>query len=76
MVTADKELDTKGLNCPLPILKTKKELASMSAGQTIHVIATDPGSVGDFEAFCQQTGHLLIESTVVDDSFHFHIEKR
>jgi tRNA 2-thiouridine synthesizing protein A len=56
----DKELDTSGLNCPLPILKAKKALAELQAGQVLKVIATDPGSARDFQAFARQTGHELI----------------
>lgn len=56
-----KELDTRGLNCPLPILKTKKMLAEMMAGEVLKVVSTDPGSVRDFQAFARQTGNELIE---------------
>ena len=55
-----KELDTSGLNCPLPILKAKKALADMSSGQVLKVLATDPGSTRDFQAFARQTGHELV----------------
>jgi len=57
----DKELDTRGLNCPLPILKAKKALADMASGEVLKVTATDPGSVRDFQAFARQTGNELIE---------------
>ncbi len=57
----DKEIDTRGLNCPLPILKAKKALADMDAGQLLKVLATDPGSLRDFQAFARQTGHELVE---------------
>ena len=57
----DRELDARGLNCPLPILKAKKALAEMSSGQTLKIIATDSGSVRDFQAFAKQTGNELIE---------------
>lgn len=57
---ADRELDTSGLNCPLPILKAKKALAEMQAGQVLKVVATDPGAPHDFQSFCKQTGHELI----------------
>lgn len=57
----DKEIDTRGLNCPLPILKAKKALAELSSGQILKVIASDPGSVRDFQAFAQQTGNTLLE---------------
>lgn len=59
-MTADKELDACGLNCPLPILKTKKSLNDMQSGQTLRVLTTDPGSVKDLEAFCKQTGHHFV----------------
>lgn len=58
----DKELDTRGLNCPLPILRCKKALAEITAGQVLKVVATDPGSVKDFQAFARQTGHEIIAS--------------
>ena len=60
---ADKTLDTKGLNCPLPILKAKKEIMALPPGGTLEVLATDPGSVADFQAFCRQTKHQLLEQT-------------
>ena len=59
---ADKTLDTKGLNCPLPILKTKKAMQDVPNGGTLEVLATDPGSVADFEAFCRTTGNTLVVS--------------
>ncbi|HEX22593.1 MAG TPA: sulfurtransferase TusA family protein, partial [Chromatiales bacterium] len=62
MADFDQELDASGLNCPLPILRAKKALAALSAGQVLHIIATDPGSVKDFEAFAKQTGNELVES--------------
>ena len=58
---ADKTLDAKGLNCPLPILKTKKAIGEVPKGGTLEVLATDPGSVADFEAFCKTTGNTLVE---------------
>ena len=58
----DRDLDVKGLNCPLPILRTKKALAEMQTGQTLRVLATDPGSVKDFQAFARQTGNELVTS--------------
>jgi tRNA 2-thiouridine synthesizing protein A len=67
---ADKELDARGLNCPLPILKAKKALADMHSGQTLCVISTDTGSVRDFQAFAKQTGNELIEQQTVG-SDHF-----
>jgi len=65
---ADHTLDTKGLNCPLPILKAKKALKEVPAGGTLEVLSTDPGSVADFEAFCRQTGNELLEQSIDDDS--------
>ena len=59
----DKELDTCGLNCPLPILKAKKMLADMASGQTLKVLATDPGAQRDFDAFAKQTGHTVLQNT-------------
>lgn len=72
----DKELDVKGLNCPLPILRAKKALADMTSGQTLKVIATDPGSVKDFVAFCKQTGNSLLASEDSGKEFSFVISKR
>ena len=60
-MNAQKELDTRGLNCPLPILKAKKALADMRSGEVLKVVATDPGSVRDFQAFARQTGNELVE---------------
>ncbi len=60
MNTTDQTLDARGLSCPLPILKTRKALNAMNAGEILHVIATDPGSVKDISAFCQQTGNELV----------------
>jgi tRNA 2-thiouridine synthesizing protein A len=74
--TIDKELDVKGLNCPLPILRAKKALADMSSGQTLKVIATDPGAVKDFAAFCKQTGNALLSSDDSGKEFTFVISKR
>ena len=75
MADFDQELDASGLNCPLPILRAKKSLTGMSAGQVLHIIATDPGSVKDFEAFAKQTGNELIESTEEGGKFKFLIKK-
>ncbi|MBV5273452.1 sulfurtransferase TusA family protein [Lamprocystis purpurea] len=71
----DQELDASGLNCPLPILRAKKTLNAMTPGQVLHVIATDPGSVKDFDAFAKQTGNDLIESKEEGGKFHFLIKK-
>ena len=69
---ANKELDTRGLNCPLPILKAKKALADMASGQVLKVLATDPGSMRDFQAFARQTGNELLEqSQSADEYIHF-----
>lgn len=75
MADFDQELDASGLNCPLPILRAKKTLNGMTAGQILHVIATDPGSVKDFDAFAKQTGNELVESKEDGGKFHFLIKK-
>ena len=71
----DKEIDTRGLNCPLPILKAKKALADMVSGQTLKVVATDAGSVRDFQAFTKQTGNELLEQQTVGDEY-IHVMRR
>lgn len=71
----DAELDASGLNCPLPILRAKKALAGLSGGQVLRVIATDSGSVKDFEAFARQTGNELLESGTEDGKFTFLLRK-
>ena len=71
-----KELDVKGLNCPLPILRAKKALTDMETGQILRVVATDPGSVKDFAAFCKQTGNPLLSSEETAAAFTFLISKR
>lgn len=71
-----KVLDVKGLNCPLPILRAKKALADMASGQVLKVVATDPGSVNDFAAFCKQTGNPLLSSNETPTEFTFVISKR
>ncbi|MEE8351932.1 MAG: sulfurtransferase TusA family protein [Rhodospirillales bacterium] len=68
-------LDTSGLNCPLPVLKAKKALKGLAEGDSLTVIATDPSSVKDFEAFCQQTGDDLLDSKAEDGVFTFVIKK-
>ncbi|AKH20204.1 sulfurtransferase TusA family protein [Sedimenticola thiotaurini] len=75
MADFDDELDASGLNCPLPILRAKKSLTAMDAGKVLHIIATDPGSVKDFEAFSKQTGNELLESREEGGKFHFLIKK-
>ena len=72
----DKEVDVTGLNCPLPILRCKKGLSDMGAEQVLKVISTDPGSVKDFNAFCVQTGHQLLQLDQNDNTFVFYIKKR
>jgi len=67
-------LDTKGLNCPMPILKAKKAIKELNAGETLEVFATDPGAVRDFEAFSRATGNALIESVEEDGIFRFVLE--
>ena len=71
----DNELDATGLNCPLPILRAKKALAGMSTGQTLKVLATDPGSVKDFEAFARQTGNDLLQSDEEEGKLRFFLKK-
>ncbi|WP_210547276.1 sulfurtransferase TusA family protein [Rhodoferax sp. PAMC 29310] len=71
----DKEVDTRGLNCPLPILKAKKALAEMQSGQTLKVVSSDSGSLRDFQAFAKQTGNELLEQETVGDEF-IHVMRR
>ena len=71
MAEFDEELDASGLNCPLPILRAKKALNGMEAGKILRIVATDPGSVKDFEAFAKQTGNELMESTEEEGKFCF-----
>jgi tRNA 2-thiouridine synthesizing protein A len=70
------ELDTRGMNCPLPILKAKKALAGMASGDVLKVVATDPGSVRDFQAFARQTGNELLEQTSANDEFVHFLRRR
>ncbi len=70
-----KELDTSGLNCPMPILRAKKALKELQTGDILRVTATDPGSVKDFEAFAKQTGNELLESTTEGETFIYRIQK-
>ena len=72
----DKELDARGLNCPLPILRTKKSLTDMLSGQILKVLATDPGSVRDFQAFSKQTGNELVASEIAANEFIFFMKKK
>ncbi|MEI6804592.1 MAG: sulfurtransferase TusA family protein [Burkholderiales bacterium] len=71
----DKEIDTRGLNCPLPILKAKKALSEMVSGQVLKVVASDPGSVRDFQAFAKQTGNELVEQETVGEEY-IHVLRR
>jgi len=71
----DMELDARGLNCPLPILRAKKSIAQLADGQILKIIATDPGSVKDFEAFCKQTGNELMQSNDENGEFVFLLKK-
>ena len=75
MSNFDQELDARGLNCPLPILRAKKTLNTMIGGQILKIMATDPGSVKDFEAFAKQTGNELLNSSELDGEFHFMLKK-
>jgi tRNA 2-thiouridine synthesizing protein A len=75
MSNYDLELDASGLNCPLPLLKTKKALASMQKGQTLRVIATDPWAPADFVAFTTQTGHTLLESSESEGKYYLVLKK-
>jgi tRNA 2-thiouridine synthesizing protein A len=75
MIVIDAELDTSGLNCPLPILKAKKALATLCSGQVLRIIATDPESVRDFEGFSQQLGHTLLEAREDAGRFYFLMRK-
>lgn len=72
----NKELDARGLNCPLPILRTKKALTDMASGQVLKILATDPGAVKDFEAFSKQTGNALLSSDSANNEFVFFMRKR
>ena len=75
MQEVKKELDTRGLNCPLPILKAKKALADMASGELLRVVSTDAGSVRDFQAFARQTGNDLVEQTTAGADF-MHVLRR
>ena len=69
----DRELDASGLNCPLPILKTRQSIKTMTSGEVLRMVSTDPGSVKDIEAFCNQTGHDLIAAGETDGGYEFLI---
>ncbi len=72
----DKELDARGLNCPLPILRAKKALTDLRSGQVLKVLATDPGAVKDFQAFSRQTGHELLSHAEANKEFSFFMRKK
>lgn len=72
----DRDLDVKGLNCPLPILRTKKALAEMQSGQILRVLATDPGSLKDFPAFARQTGNELVQQKEENRVFEFYLKRK
>ena len=71
-----KEIDTRGLNCPLPILRAKKALADMTSGQVLKILATDPGSVRDFQAFARQSGNELVGQETVGEEFLHYLRRR
>ncbi len=73
---ANKELDARGLNCPLPILKAKKALADMASGEVLKIVATDPGSVRDFQAFAKQTGNDLLKQDATSNEYVHFIKRR
>ena len=76
VMDATRELDTRGLNCPLPILKAKKALAEMVSGELLRVVSTDPGSVRDFQAFARQTGNELVEQTQAGTDYAHLLRRR
>lgn len=76
MKEVDIELDVKGLNCPMPLLKAKKAINEMAGGEKIKVLATDPGSVRDFELFAKQSGHQLLDSGSIDGVYYYYLQKK
>ena len=76
VTTHDKELDARGMNCPLPILRARKALNEMASGQVLRIVATDPGSVKDFEAFSKQTGNELLSHSAGEKEYIFYIRKK
>ena len=72
----DRELDARGLNCPLPILRTKKALNEMQTGAVLRVLATDPASIKDFQAFSKQTGNALLEHSEAEGVFQFYLRRK
>lgn len=75
-IAVDKEIDTRGLNCPLPILRAKKALADMAGGQVLKVVSTDPGSNRDFQAFCKQTGNDLLGQQAIGKDYIHYVKRR
>jgi len=75
-IAFDRELDTQGLNCPLPILRAKKALAELASGQVLKIVCTDPGSIRDFKAFAKQTGNELLAQEAVDELFVHFLKRR
>lgn len=75
-IRVDKEIDTRGLNCPLPILRAKKALSDMTTGQILKIVATDPGSMRDFQAFSKQTGNELLLQKTIDREFVHFLKRR
>lgn len=75
-MNVDKELDARGLNCPLPILRAKKALTEISSGKILKITSTDPGSVKDFQAFAKQTGNELLESAEARGEYTFYVRKK
>jgi tRNA 2-thiouridine synthesizing protein A len=75
-IAVDREVDARGLNCPLPILRTKKALNDMNTGQVLRILATDPASLRDFQAFAKQTGHELLQYAEKDGVFSFLLRHR
>ncbi|HOA93698.1 MAG TPA: sulfurtransferase TusA family protein [Quisquiliibacterium sp.] len=75
-VAADREVDARGLNCPLPILRAKKALSDLTTGQVLKVVATDPGAQRDFQAFAKQTGNELIQVDASDKEWSFYLKRR
>ena len=76
MNEVDKELDVTGLDCPMPLLKAKKAINEMAEGEIIKVLATDPGSVRDFEVFAKQSGHQLLDSGLIDGVYYYYLQKK
>jgi tRNA 2-thiouridine synthesizing protein A len=73
---ADTTLDTRGLKCPLPVLRARKAMQGVASGEVLRVLATDPGTIRDFQAFCEATGHELVEHSEQDSEFTFRIRKK